>query len=90
VGLRNRRRQVKIIPTQIAGFADAQAMPVDQEADQPIAVPVAVAPERGQQLGDLGFGQVLAGAVFAVPFSVTGRFLNDSGIRQAYDLCGYL
>jgi hypothetical protein len=35
-------------------------MPVDQEADQPIAVPVAVAPERGQQLGDLGFGQVLA------------------------------
>ena len=33
--------QVEVIPPQIAGFRNAQPMPIDQEANQPIAVTVA-------------------------------------------------
>jgi hypothetical protein len=32
--------QIDVIPTKVASLADPQAVPVDQEADQPIAVTV--------------------------------------------------
>ena len=55
--------EVKIVPTKVAGLAHAQAMTVDHEADQPIAIAVPIALEHRQQLVHLGFGQVLAHAI---------------------------
>jgi hypothetical protein len=42
-------RQIDVVPAQIAGFGYPQAMPVDQQADQPIAVAAAIALERGEK-----------------------------------------
>jgi hypothetical protein len=51
-------------------------MPVDQQADQPIAMAMAVAPERGEKLRDLDLSQVLpdpVGIVALPALRPTGR-----------------
>ena len=51
--------QVEIIPAEVARFRNAQAVSVDQETDEPIAVTVPIALQGRKELGHLGFGQVL-------------------------------
>ena len=62
-------RFVRSMSTQaeIAGFGYPQAVPVDQEADQPIALAISVLFERGKEFLDLGFGQVLPDSIDLIP-----------------------
>ena len=53
-------RQVDVIPPQIASLAHSQTMAIDQEADQPIALPMPIAFQRDKQPGHFVLGQVLA------------------------------
>ena len=50
-------------------------MPVDQQADQPIPLAMPVTFECGEELLDLGFGQVLPDSIdlVALPSIRTGR-----------------
>ena len=43
-----------------SSLAHSQTMAIDQEADQPIALPMAIAFQRGKQPGHFVLGQVLA------------------------------
>jgi hypothetical protein len=52
--------EIDIIPAEIAGLGHSEAVPVDQEADQPVAVAMPIALERRQEFVDFGLGQVLA------------------------------
>jgi hypothetical protein len=65
--------KVDIVPS----LRHPQTMPVDQEADQPVAVAMPIALERRQEFVDFGLGQVLANPVIDIrlsPFDATGRF----------------
>jgi hypothetical protein len=64
-------RFVRSMSTQaeIAGFGYPQTMPVDQEANQPIAPAISVLFERGEELLDLGLGQVLPDPIDLVALS---------------------
>jgi hypothetical protein len=61
--------KVDIVPTKIAGLRHPQTMPVDQEADQPVAVAMRIALERRQEFVDFGLGQVLANPVIDIRLS---------------------
>jgi hypothetical protein len=45
-----------VVPSQVASFTDRQPMPVNQQANQPIAIAVPVALERAEQLLHLSLG----------------------------------
>ena len=60
------RFEVEIIPTQVTGFAHTQAVPVDQQSDQPIPMTVPVRLQGGEQLGHLGFGEVFTRSISLV------------------------
>ena len=61
--------EVEIVPTKIASLAHPQAVPVNEQPNQPIAVAVPIAAQRIKQPSDLIFGQMLADAVGRVGFS---------------------
>src|SRR5215471_9629324 len=68
-------RQVDIVPAEITGLGYPQAVPVNQQADQPISVAISVPFECGEELVDLGLGQVLPDPIDRVALSAlrTGR-----------------
>jgi len=65
-------------------------MPVDQQADQPIAVAMPVALERGQELVHFGLGQMLSHPVVYVRFAPlrdNRSLFNRFGRRDHPQLC---
>jgi hypothetical protein len=52
--------QVNVVPSQIASLAHPQAVPIDQQADPPIALAVPLAFEGGKEPSHFGLRQVLA------------------------------
>jgi hypothetical protein len=61
--------EVNVVPAEVAGLGHPKAVPIDQQADQPIAVAVPVALEGREKLIDLGLGQVLSHPVVDVRFT---------------------
>ena len=72
--------KVEIIPAQVTGFAHPQAVAIDQQTNQPITMAVAVGLQRRQQLGHLGFGQMLADAVGS--FGLASNWSHISAFDQ--------
>src|SRR6516165_4576219 len=80
--------EVEIVPTKVAGLAHAQAMTVDHEADQPIAVAVPIALERRQQLVHFGFGQVFTDPISRIRLAPRLRItplVGDWSQNSAFD-----
>jgi hypothetical protein len=63
-------RQVDVIPAQITGLRDPQAVSVDDQSDQPIPVTVPVALECPKELVYFPVGQMLPNTVGIVPPAV--------------------
>jgi len=69
-------------PAKVAGLAHAQAVAVDHEANQPIAMAVPIAPERRQQLVHFGLGQVFTHTIGCVWFARRGHWSQNSAFDQ--------
>ena len=55
--------KIDVIPSQVTGFRHPEAVPIDQQGDQPVPVTVPVRLQRSEQLGHLGFGKVFPRSV---------------------------
>jgi len=79
---------VEIIPPEVACLAHAQAMTVDHEADQPIAVAVPIALERRQQPVHFRLGQVFTDPIRRIRLATRRRitaFVGDWSQNSAFD-----
>ncbi|MGB7702926.1 MAG: hypothetical protein WBL91_15020 [Pseudolabrys sp.] len=58
--------KIDVIPSQVTGFRHPEAVPIDQQGDQPVPVTVPVRLQHSEQLGHLGFGEMLTRSVSLV------------------------
>src|SRR6516165_151392 len=74
--------QIDVIPTKVASLAHAQAVAVDEEADQPIAMAVPIALERRQQPVHFRLGQVFTDPIGCVWLARRGHWSQNSAFDQ--------
>ena len=74
--------QVDVVPAQITGFGNTQAVPIDHEPYEPVAVTVAVALQGREQLVHLLFGEVLVHPIGGVLLpALTGHITLENRRR---------
>jgi hypothetical protein len=80
---------VDVVPAQIACLAHPQAVSVDQQADEPIALAVAIAFQCSEQPVYFILGQMLANAIRGISlaaFRWTGRITLRFSLAEMDDL----
>jgi hypothetical protein len=80
--------QVDIIPAKIASLGYAKTMTIDNERQEPIPVTMPVTLESGEELVDLGLGQMLAGAIGCIRLSTLHwSHYAIFGLSEPNDVC---